>query len=188
MSKLVQLLPLAALAVACAHKPPEATPEKEAPVAAQTPSPSPTPATVASLQCVSDADCKGDMLCASGTCTDASALINACGEVRVHFAFDSATIAETDFAPLERVARCLRSHQKVGISIEGNADDRGTEEYNLALGDRRANAVAGYLEKLGLSRTQLQTISYGEARPICTDETEACWSQNRRAAVVPKKG
>ena len=184
MNRLSLLIPLTALA--CAHKPAEAPAPAPAPVA-QTPAPSPSPTLAsATLQCTSDSDCPGDQLCASGTCADASAIVNACGELRVHFAFDSATIADEDRGPLERVARCLRSHQRVGLSIEGNADDRGTEEYNLALGDRRAQAVAAYLEKLGLSRAQLQTISYGEAKPVCTAQTEACRAQNRRAAVLPK--
>ncbi|MEO8432157.1 MAG: OmpA family protein, partial [Acidobacteriota bacterium] len=65
--------------------------------------------------------------------------------------------------------------------IEGHCDDRGTTEYNLALGDRRANAAREYLTSLGVDGSRIRTVSYGKERPFCTDETEACWQQNRRA-------
>ena len=182
MNRLSLLIPLTALA--CAHKPAEAPQPAPAPVA-QTPAPSPSPTLAStSLQCTSDSDCPGDQLCASGTCADASAIVNACGELRVHFAFDSASIADEDRGPLERVARCLRSHQRVGLSIEGNADDRGTEEYNLALGDRRANATKDYLASLGVDPAKLKTISYGKERPFATAHDEAAWAQNRRGHFV----
>jgi peptidoglycan-associated lipoprotein len=105
--------------------------------------------------------------------------------VRVHFPFNSSEILAADRPELERSARCLQAHQHIRLTIEGNADERGTEEYNLALGDRRAVSVARYLKKLGASEAQLKTISYGKERPICTQHGEACWAKNRRAAVRP---
>ena len=70
------------------------------------------------------------------------------------------------------------------MTIEGHADSRGTNEYNLALGERRANAVRDYLSSLGVAGTRVRTISYGEERPVCTEEAESCWSQNRRVHMI----
>jgi peptidoglycan-associated lipoprotein len=97
---------------------------------------------------------------------------------------------------VERSARCLKADHALHVSIEGNADERGTEEYNMALGDRRATTVKGYLESLGASASQLKTVSYGKENPLCTEHDEECWAKNRRAemkgfetaAVRPKKG
>ena len=72
------------------------------------------------------------------------------------------------------------------VTIEGNADERGTDEYNLALGDQRATSVARYLKALGASPTQLKTVSYGKEKPLCTEHDEECWAKNRRAAVKSK--
>ena len=70
------------------------------------------------------------------------------------------------------------------MTIEGHADERGTNEYNLALGDKRANAVRDYLTSLGVDAGRLRTLSYGEERPVCTESEESCWSQNRRGHMV----
>jgi peptidoglycan-associated lipoprotein len=110
-----------------------------------------------------------------------------CDEVKVHFAFNSTEIEPQDKPKLEKAASCVKGHRNVKLTIEGNADERGTEEYNLALGEQRAQSVARYLELLGASRDALKTVSYGETNPVCTTQDEACWSQNRRAAVKPTK-
>jgi peptidoglycan-associated lipoprotein len=104
-----------------------------------------------------------------------------CREASVHFDFDSSVLGSADRDSLERGARCLRADHALHVRIEGNADERGTEEYNLALGDQRAVAVEKYLETLGVSAGQLATVSYGKERPLCTEHDEGCWSQNRRA-------
>jgi peptidoglycan-associated lipoprotein len=109
-----------------------------------------------------------------------------CGVVRVHFQLDSSEIDPRDKDALEKSADCLKSNKALHVTIEGNADERGTEEYNLALGDKRANAVSRYLQALGASSGQLQTVSYGKNNPECTEHDEACWAKNRRAAVKPK--
>ena len=70
------------------------------------------------------------------------------------------------------------------ILIEGHCDDRGTNEYNLALGDRRAKSVRDYLVALGIASNRIETISYGEEEPLCTDQTEECWAKNRRAHFI----
>jgi peptidoglycan-associated lipoprotein len=109
-----------------------------------------------------------------------------CG-VRVHFQYDSAELAELDREHLGHAAECLKADHALRVTIEGNADERGTEEYNLALGDKRAVAVAKYLSSLGASRDQLKTISYGEENPLCNEHAETCWVKNRRAAVRPNR-
>jgi peptidoglycan-associated lipoprotein len=70
------------------------------------------------------------------------------------------------------------------ILIEGHCDERGTNEYNLALGERRANAAKDYLASLGVDAARVKTVSYGKERPVCTEATESCWAKNRRAHLV----
>jgi len=102
----------------------------------------------------------------------------------VHFAFNQSDLDSADRDGLERAARCLKADRDLHISVAGNADERGTEEYNMALGDRRAHAVADYLRSLGASDQQLQTVSFGKEKPLCGDHDEACWQQNRRADLM----
>ena len=83
-------------------------------------------------------------------------------------------------ATLESNARWLNSNPKVRVKIEGHADGRGTNEYNLALGERRAQSAKRFLSALGVDESRLATISYGEERPACTDNTEGCYTKNRR--------
>ena len=101
--------------------------------------------------------------------------------------FNVAQIHEDDTAKLERIGRCLRADHALHVVIEGNADERGTEEWNLALGDKRATAVETYLERLGASAAQLKTVTYGKDRPLCSEHNESCWAKNRRAEVKPKE-
>jgi peptidoglycan-associated lipoprotein len=98
----------------------------------------------------------------------------------VHFAVNQYNIEDADKQVLGRQASWLSKYPSVRISVEGHCDERGTREYNLALGARRANAVKEYLVSQGVSAGRLETISYGKERPICTDSNEACWAQNRR--------
>jgi peptidoglycan-associated lipoprotein len=107
-----------------------------------------------------------------------------CTSVRVHFAFNQSDIEPGERDSLEHAANCLKDDRGLHVSIEGNADERGTQEYNLALGDRRAHTVSAYLRSLGASDQQLQTVSYGKERPLCSAHDEACWAQNRRADLV----
>ncbi len=105
-------------------------------------------------------------------------------ENRVYFDFDKFEI-KPEFRPvLEKKAELLKKYSQIKVTIEGHCDERGTEEYNLALGERRAKAVAEYLVMLGVSSARIQTISYGEERPACTEHKEGCWSKNRRAEFV----
>ena len=81
-------------------------------------------------------------------------------------------------------AKYLRDRPSSRISLEGHADERGSREYNLGLGERRGNAVNSALQAAGGSASQLTVVSYGEERPVCTDSSESCWSQNRRVEIV----
>jgi len=98
----------------------------------------------------------------------------------VHFDYDQYAITDEARAILQRQAAWLAKYPSVRLTIEGHCDERGTREYNLALGARRANAVKEYLVSLGVSSGRLDTISYGKERPICTESDESCWAQNRR--------
>jgi peptidoglycan-associated lipoprotein len=102
----------------------------------------------------------------------------------VYFDYDESNLSDDTRDKLSRNAGLLKSQAQVSVTIEGHADSRGTSEYNLALGERRANAVRDYLTSLGIAATRLRTISYGKERPVCTEEVESCWSQNRRAHMV----
>jgi peptidoglycan-associated lipoprotein len=106
----------------------------------------------------------------------------------VHFAYDKYSVQDADKATLQKQATWLARYPQVRVSVEGHADERGTREYNLALGARRANAVKEYLVSLGVSTARVETISYGKERPICTESNESCWAQNRRGVTVVTSG
>jgi peptidoglycan-associated lipoprotein len=98
----------------------------------------------------------------------------------VHFDYDAYAVTDDGKATLQRQAAWLAKYPSIRITVEGHCDERGTREYNLALGARRANAVKEYLVSLGVSSGRLETISYGKERPICTESDESCYAQNRR--------
>ena len=99
----------------------------------------------------------------------------------VHFAFDSYEIRPGDVKILDHTMQWLKTHPDAQLVIEGHADERGTNEYNLALGERRAKASMNYLVSRGVQATRIMVLSYGEERNVCHEKTEGCWSQNRRA-------
>jgi peptidoglycan-associated lipoprotein len=99
---------------------------------------------------------------------------------KVYFEFDQAELSSRATATLDAKVPVLKAHPAVHVRIAGNADDRGTDQYNLALGQRRAAAVQRYLEARGVSAAQLDAISFGEQRPVCSQDAEPCWGQNRR--------
>jgi peptidoglycan-associated lipoprotein len=103
---------------------------------------------------------------------------------RVFFAYDSAVLSTVATQTLDRQGAWLRQYQDVVITVEGHTDERGTREYNLALGDRRANAVKNYLVALGIDPVRILTISYGEERPAEPGNDETAWANNRRAVSV----
>jgi peptidoglycan-associated lipoprotein len=100
---------------------------------------------------------------------------------RVFFAYDKSNLDDSARAALQKQAAWFSRYRGVTVTIQGNADERGTREYNLALGARRATAVKEYLVSLGVGADRLTTISFGKERPVCGESNEACWSQNRRA-------
>ena len=106
-------------------------------------------------------------------------------EPRVFFDFDSSDLSPDARKAIECWSRFLKDKPNVAISIQGHADERGTREYNLALGDRRANSVKNYLVALGVNGGRLRTISYGKERPIDPGHNEAAWAKNRNAHAVP---
>ena len=103
---------------------------------------------------------------------------------RVLFAFDSYSLDAEARATLDSQAEWLNRNANVRVTIEGHADERGTREYNLALGDRRANAARDYLQSRGIDPGRMQTISWGKERPAVEGSNEYAWSQNRRAVTV----
>ncbi|HWM78235.1 MAG TPA: peptidoglycan-associated lipoprotein Pal [Methylomirabilota bacterium] len=105
----------------------------------------------------------------------------------VYFAFDSSTIRPGDAKTLDASAAWLKAHPDQLTLIEGHCDERGTNEYNLALGERRAKAAMSYLVSKGVEAGRITMISYGKERPVCTEHNEACWSKNRRDNFLTKK-
>jgi peptidoglycan-associated lipoprotein len=102
----------------------------------------------------------------------------------VHFDYDRYDLRQEDRTILQQNSKWLSENPNAKVEIEGHCDDRGTVEYNLALGAKRAKAAKDYLVSLGITGDRLSTISYGEELPLCREENEACWSRNRRAHSV----
>jgi len=102
----------------------------------------------------------------------------------VYFAYDSADLTDDGRASLQKNATWLQRRTSTRLTIEGHADSRGTNEYNLALGERRAASVRDYLVSLGVPETRLSIVSKGEEQPGCVEENEACWGRNRRGLFV----
>jgi peptidoglycan-associated lipoprotein len=103
---------------------------------------------------------------------------------RVFFAYDSFSLTPEAISQLELQAQWLRQYPSVNVVVEGHCDERGTREYNLALGDKRANAAKNYLVSLGVSPSRVQTISYGKERPEMLGSDAESWAKNRRSVTV----
>jgi len=99
----------------------------------------------------------------------------------IYFNYDSYELRASDQPALQAAAAFLKSHSSIRFTLEGHCDERGSIEYNLALGENRANSVKQTLVNLGIPASSIKTISYGKEKPICTEHNEACWQQNRRA-------
>ena len=149
---------------ACTHKQ-EAVNTTPPPVAAPAPAPQPAPVTSSIIP---------------GSAEDFRVNV---GDT-VHFALNQYNIEDADKQVLGRQAAWLSKYPAVRVTVEGHCDERGTREYNLALGARRANAVKEFLVAQGVAAGRLETVSYGKERPICTQSSEDCWSQNRRGVSV----
>ncbi|MGI3902838.1 MAG: peptidoglycan-associated lipoprotein Pal [Janthinobacterium lividum] len=107
---------------------------------------------------------------------------------RVFFDTDQTDLSTANQTTLDKQARWLEQYPRYAFTIEGNADERGTREYNFALGAQRAAAVKQYLVAKGISASRIKTISYGKERPVAVCNDISCWSQNRRAVTVLKGG
>lgn len=103
---------------------------------------------------------------------------------RVFFGYDQFDLSPEARATLERQAAWLKQYPNVNITVEGHADERGTREYNLALGEKRASSTKSYLMSLGVDGSRINTISYGKERPAVPEASAAAWSQNRRSVTV----
>ena len=174
------LLALSLTAGACAKKapepPPPATPpppaetKPEAPPPPPPPPPAPTPPAPTEDEIFSKKTL--EQLNAEKPLAD------------VYFAYDSTDLSEEARANLQTNLEWLKRWTSTRIMVEGHADSRGTNEYNLALAERRADAVRDYLASLGLSADRVNIVSKGEEQPFCTEESEACWQQNRRGHFI----
>jgi peptidoglycan-associated lipoprotein len=105
----------------------------------------------------------------------------------IYFDFDKYDIRPNDAKTLDGDAAWLKTNADNLVLIEGNCDERGTAEYNLALGEKRAKAAMNYLVAQGIQANRITIISYGKERPVCTEKTEACWAQNRRDNFLTKE-
>lgn len=164
----------AALALTGCPKRASVTPEEEAPApASKAEAPAPAPATAEAPSLDIGTEYAGAPALAA-----------------VHFTYMKAELKPEARETLKKNAVILRAILKaapsVQVRVEGHCDQRGTLEYNMSLGQRRANAVRDYYQSFGIPKSALKTISYGQERPVCTESNEACWSQNRRGETTLK--
>jgi peptidoglycan-associated lipoprotein len=141
-------------------------------------------------ECASDADCAQGQTCMGGACRTmprpAAGAASECNLRPVHFDFDDSTLTSDARRTLDDEFQCLRDKQYRRLVLAGHCDERGTREYNLALGERRAESVRRYLSQLGIAGEKLATISYGAERPADPGHDEAAWAKNRRVEITPE--
>ncbi len=170
MQRLVSVAAIAgaiALAGCSKNAEPEQLPPQPATVATPTPAPRPTPTPTGPIP-GSNADFVAQMQ----------------GRNVVYFDTDKFDIDATDAAALRAQAEWLKRYPAKRATIEGHCDERGTREYNIALGERRANAAKNYLVSVGIDASRLAVVSYGKERPVALGSDESAWAQNRRAATI----
>jgi peptidoglycan-associated lipoprotein len=119
-----------------------------------------------------------------GQALDAKTKADLLAKRRVHFAFDSSAVDDENRAIVEAHAGYLMANKNIKVVLEGHTDERGTREYNLALGERRAEAVARMFKLLGITPDRIKTVSYGEEKPIAQGHTEGDWALNRRVEII----
>jgi len=153
-------------------------------------------------ECSVDVDCGPGRACVDGACQDPSGGTKVSGSCRpmdassgdvvalatVNFDFNEYDLTVSARGALDQNAECLREAAGVKITMEGHCDERGTQEYNLALGEKRAATVRSYLKNLGIDTSRMQMRSKGENEPVCRQQTDSCWSQNRRVEFVQTTG
>lgn len=158
----ITVVSLALAASACSKKPPESLP------------PAPTDARI-------DAEPRGSSIIPG---SQADFVQQMAGQDVIFFDTDRFNIDDIDAVALQAQAQWLMRYPNKRATIEGHADERGTREYNLALGERRANSAKNYLVSLGIDASRLTTVSYGKERPVATASNETAWAQNRRAVTI----
>jgi peptidoglycan-associated lipoprotein len=173
----------------CAKKPATAaSTSAPAPAAAPAPAPRATPPAAAAPSTASPAPAPAPAPLAGPAAARPSpkefATVPALKDV--HFEFDKYDIRPEDSKTLDANASWLKSNAENLVLIEGHCDERGTNEYNLALGERRAKATMNYLVSQGVQANRITIISYGEERPVCNEKTDSCWAKNRRAHFLVK--
>jgi len=170
---LLLVLATAGFAAACGGKP---KPEQPAPEPAPAATPTPTPAPVDN----SAEQRRADSIAAANAAAERLKAVAADLAAMINFDYDQAVIRQNDQATLDRKAGILGANPNVKIQISGHADERGSDEYNLALGNRRAAAAKRYLENKGIDASRMDVVSYGEERPLNPGHDEAAYAQNRR--------
>lgn len=174
MKKLILSVLLLNLLAACSSNPPKEESMEPATSSAAAPA---ADAQAADAQAAADARAAADAQAAA----DAEAAFME--KNSVYFPFDVDAVQDADRETIVNHAEYLASHPNVKVRVEGNADERGSSEYNLGLGQRRANNTKRALVLGGASDSQIETVSYGEEKPRCSEHNEACWAQNRRADI-----
>lgn len=164
-----------ALAAGCKKKSPTTTPEASPPPAAVEAPPSSASTTTPPPPAPRE----------SGVLSEDLQTLNSKGYLKdAFFDFDKADLREDARTALASDAQWIKQYSSIRVLVEGHCDERGTEEYNLSLGQKRASSVKDYLVSLGVEGARVNTVSYGKARPFCGDHDENCWQQNRRGHFV----
>jgi peptidoglycan-associated lipoprotein len=168
-------------AAACTKEPPAAAPPPPPPAKPAAPPPAPAPPPPAPPPPAAPASLTEEQLFAKMTLAELNEK-RPLGDV--FFDLDESVIRDDGRAALAKNAEYLKRWASTRISVEGHCDERGTPEYNLGLGERRANAVRDYLVGLGVAGDRITTISKGKESPFCTESAESCWQQNRRGHFI----
>jgi peptidoglycan-associated lipoprotein len=163
MNKILISIALASLLAACASEKPKEPEAAPAPTV-ETPAPAPAPAPVVAVDPLNDPT-------------------SILAKRSVYFPFDVSAVQPDDKPVVEAHGKYLSEHPDRKVRVEGNCDERGSTEYNLALGQRRADSVKKMLILSGAKSSQIETVSYGKEKPVCTEHNEACWKQNRRSDI-----
>lgn len=138
--------------------------------------------------CSNNDDCGSDKHCSFGRCLPHGQAFNGGGECQglsnVYFDFDRTVVKDEYVDQVTKLANCLKNSPNLTVVIEGHTDDRGTPTYNFVLGQKRADAVKAYLNRLGIASNRIKTVSHGEEKPAVNENSEYAWQQNRRAFFV----
>ncbi len=170
-TRILTIVSVVSIVGACGKPKPPAPPPPPPPVAPATPPPAPPPTTQPPPQVDEYARIKA----MSADEIDRMGLL-----AEIHFDYDKSDLREGDRSILNKNAEVLKKFDFIRVTVEGHCDERGSVEYNLALGERRAKAAYDYLISLGVAADRLKTVSYGKEVPLCSESNEGCWSRNRR--------